>query len=404
VIDPRNDPSRLLPPLRERIDNTVARIEELVNIDSGSFSAEGVNQVADLCQVHFEASGWEVQRHGRRREGAGPPLGDMVVGRRVGRRPVADGGRRLLLLAHMDTVFDEGTAAERPFRIRGGRAYGPGVTDDKAGLVCGFEAVEVLCDLIGFDDFAAITLACSPDEEIGSQFSRPIIEALAGEHDLALGLEAARTNGDLVSARKGIAAFTVEVEGKAVHAGVRPSEGINAVLEAAHKTVAFQALNDRWPEVTCNVGMLHGGRRINVVPDRAVLQLEVRAGTTAALEQAMAEVAGIVTASTVPGAQAHLLRAHRHLPMERTPAAGALVIEAQAVARKLGFEVGETATGGAGDANTTAAAGLPTIDGLAPVGGAAHGPDEWLDLDSVVPRTALLAGLLARLGSVRIDG
>jgi glutamate carboxypeptidase len=406
VTDPRIKPANLLGPLQKRFDDVRARIEELVNIDSGSFTADGVNRVADLCQAHFEASGWEVQRHRHRleREGEGPPLGDMVVGRRIGRRPLAEGGRRLLLLAHMDTVFDEGTAAARPFGIRGGRAYGPGVTDDKAGLVCGFEAVEVLCDLAGFDDFAAITLVCSPDEEIGSPFSRPLIEALAAEHDLAFGLEAARTNGDLVSARKGIAAFTVEVEGKAVHAGVRPGEGVNAVLEAAHKTVAVQALNGRWPEVTCNVGLLHGGRRINVVPDRAVMQLEVRAATTAALEQAVAEVARIVTATTVRGARAQLLWAHRHLPMERTPAVAALVAEAQAVARDLGFEVGETATGGAGDANTTAAAGLPTIDGLAPMGGDAHGPDEWLDLDSVVPRTALLAGLLARLGSRGIDG
>jgi glutamate carboxypeptidase len=305
----------------------------------------------------------------------------------------------LLLLAHIDTVFDAGTAAARPFRSRGRRAYGPGVTDDKAGVICGFEAVEVLCDVVGFDDFAAITLVCSPDEEIGSPFSRPLIEALAGDHDLALGLEAARTNGDLVSARKGIAAFTVEVEGKAVHAGVRPVEGVNAILEAAHKTVAFQALNGRWPEVTCNVGVLRGGGRINVVPDRALMQLEVRATTAAALEQAVAQVARIVATATVPGARAQLLSTHRHLPMERTSAAATLIAEAQAVARELGFKVGETATGGAGDANTTAAAGLPTIDGLAPVGGQAHGPDEWLDLDSVVPRTALLAGLLARLGS-----
>jgi glutamate carboxypeptidase len=136
-----------------------------------------------------------------------------------------------------------------------------------------------------------------------------------------------------------------------------------------------------------------------VVADRAVMQVEVRAATTAAFEQAMAEVARIVGSTTVPGARAELLPAHRHMPMERTPAVAALVAEAQEVARDLGFEVGETATGGAGDANTTAAAGLPTIDGLAPVGGDAHGPDEWLDLDSVVPRTALLAGLLARLGS-----
>jgi glutamate carboxypeptidase len=411
VTDPRVEPSSLLAPLRKRFDDTVARIEELVNIDSGSFTAEGVNRVADLCHAHFEASGWEVQRYRHRPEREGPeregpewegmdrPLGDMVVGRRAGRRPVLDGGRRLLLLAHIDTVFDEGTAAARPFRIQGGRAYGPGVTDDKAGVVCGFEAVEVLCDVAGFDDFAAITLVCSPDEEIGSPFSRHLIQALAGEHDLAVGLEAARTNGDLVSARKGIAAFTVEVEGKAVHAGVRPAEGVNAILEAAHKTVAFQALNGRWPDVTCNVGVLQGGRRINVVPDRAVMQLEVRAATTAGLEQAMAEVTRIVTTPNVPGGRAQLLWAHRHVPMERTPAVAALVTEAQGVARDLGFEVGETATGGAGDANITTAAGLPTIDGLAPVGGNAHGPDEWLDLESVVPRTALLAGLLARLGS-----
>jgi glutamate carboxypeptidase len=315
---------------------------------------------------------------------------------------VAQGGQRLLLLAHIDTVFEEGTAAARPFRVSGGRAYGPGVTDDKAGVVCGFEAVEVLCNLAGFDEFAAITLVCSPDEEIGSPFSRPLIQALAGEHDIAMGLEAARTNGALVSARKGISAFTVEVEGRAVHAGVRPAEGVNAALEAAHKTVALQSLNGRWPDVTCNVGVLRGGHRINVVPDRAVMQVEVRAATTTGLEQAMDEVARIVAATTVPGARAKLLPAHRHTPMERTPAVAALVAEAQGVARDLGFEVGEAATGGAGDANTTAAAGLPTIDGLAPLGGNAHGPDEWLDLNSVVPRTALLAGLLARLGSREI--
>jgi glutamate carboxypeptidase len=387
-------------PLREREDDLLARLEELVNIDSGSFTAAGVNRVADLCQARFEAGGWEVERHRHRpdAEWEGPPLGDLVLGRRAGARPVAEGGRRLLLMAHMDTVFDEGTAAARPFRVRDGRAYGPGVTDDKAGVVCGFEAVEVLCDLAGFDDFAAITLVCSPDEEIGSPFSRPLLAALAADHDVAVGLEAARVGGELVSARKGISAFTIEVAGKAVHAGVRPAEGVNAVLEAAHKTIALQALNGRWDGVTCNVGVLRGGTRTNVVADRATLQVEVRAATTAAFEAAMAEVERIVAASTVAGATARMAPAHRHPPMERTPAVAALVAEAQAVARDLGFEVGEAATGGAGDANTTAAAGLATIDGLAPVGGEAHGPDEWLDLASVVPRTALLAGLLARLG------
>ena len=228
----------------------LARVEELVNIDSGSFTTEGVNRIADLCHARFELGGWEVERHRHRpdRQWVGQPLGDMVVGRRAGARPIAEGGRRLLLLAHMDTVFDEGMAAARPFRTWDGRAYGPGITDDKAGVVCGFEAVEVLCDLAGFDDFAAITLVCSPDEEIGSPFSRPLIAALAGEHDLAVGLEAARTNGALVSARKGISAFTIEIEGKAVHAGVRPAEGSmpflrrpTRQLRSRHSTVAGRA-------------------------------------------------------------------------------------------------------------------------------------------------------------------
>ena len=401
MTDPRAEPASLLAPLRRRYDGLLARLEELVNIDSGSWTPEGVNRVADLCQARFEAGGWEVERHRHRpdREWTGPPLGDTVVGRRPGRRPVAEGGRRLLLLAHMDTVFDEGAAAARPFRTGDGRAYGPGVTDDKAGVVCGFEAVEVLCEEAGFDDFAAITLVCSPDEEIGSPFSRPLIEALAGEHDVAVGLEAARTNGALVSARKGISAFRIQVAGRASHAGVRPDEGVNAVLEAAHKTVALQALNGRWPGVTCNVGVLRGGSRVNVIADRAWLQAEVRAATVAAFDRAMEEVERIAAAATVAGARGELVPAHRHPPMERTQAVAALVAEAQAVARDLGFEVGEAATGGAGDANTTAAVGLPTIDGLAPLGGEAHGPNEWLDLDSVVPRTALLAGLLARLGA-----
>jgi glutamate carboxypeptidase len=116
VIDPRTEPSSLLALLRERIDDVLARIEELVNIDSGSFTTEGVNRVADLCHARFELGGWEVERHRHRpdRQWVGPPLGDIVVGRRAGGRPVADGGRRLLLLAHMDTVFDEGTAGRAP--------------------------------------------------------------------------------------------------------------------------------------------------------------------------------------------------------------------------------------------------------------------------------------------------
>jgi glutamate carboxypeptidase len=401
LMDPRADPEALLPLLQRRYESAVARLEQLVNQDSGSFSPEGVNRVAGLLERDLRSGGWMVERRAHQPGPGEPALGDTLIGRRVGGLARGAGGRRLLLLAHMDTVFDDGEAAARPFRTDGRRAFGPGVTDDKAGLVTGVEAVETLCDDAGFEDFQAITLVFSPDEEIGSPFSKGIIQELAADHDVAIGLEAARTNGDLVSARKGIAALEVLVTGRAVHAGVRPEKGASAALEAAHHTIALHRLNHRWPGVTCNVGTVRAGTRPNVVAAAATLELDLRATTAADFERALEAVSEIVARQTVAGTRSTVRLLHRHPPMERTAEVLALVAEAQRVARGLGFEVGHTATGGAGDANTTAAAGVATIDGLAPVGGDAHGPSEWLDLDSVVPRTALLAGLLARLGSAR---
>ncbi|HEV8652677.1 MAG TPA: M20 family metallopeptidase [Actinomycetes bacterium] len=396
--DPCADPASLVPLVRGRYQSALATLEQLVNQDSGSWSREGVNRVADLCEARFRATGWALERLVHEPPQGEARLGDVVIGRRTGALPVAGGGRRLLLMAHMDTVFDDGAAAVRPFRVEDGRAFGPGVTDDKAGIVTGFDAVEVLCDQAGFDAFAEITMVCTPDEEIGSPFSRAVLTRLAGEHDAGIGLEAARIDGSLVTARKGISAFAIDVVGKAVHAGVRPERGVNAALEAARKTVALQELNGRWQGVTCNVGVIRAGTRPNVVAEHAHLEVDLRAVTTAAFDVAAAAVEEIAATSFVPGTSATLRAVHRHLPMERTEAVVALLAEAQRVAAALGFEVGEQATGGAGDANTTTAAGLPTIDGFAPIGGEAHGPREWLDLGSVVPRTALLAGFLARLG------
>jgi glutamate carboxypeptidase len=402
-MDPRADPQALLPLLQRRYQGAVARLAQLVNQDSGSFSPAGVNRVADQLERELRSGGWQVERRAHHPGPGEAALGDALIGRRAGGLSRGAGGRRLLLLAHMDTVFDDGEAAARPFRTEGGRAYGPGVTDDKAGVVAGIEAIETLCDDAGFEDFESMTLLFSPDEEIGSPFSKGIIQELAADHDVAIGLEAARTNGDLVSARKGIAALEVRVTGRAVHAGIRPQKGASAALEAAHHTIALHGLNRRWQGVTCNVGTVRAGTRPNVVAGAAVLELDLRATGTADFERALAAVSEIVARPTVEGTSSTVRLLHRHPPMERTPAVMALVEEAQRVARALGFEVGHTATGGAGDANTTAAAGVPTVDGLAPVGGDAHGPGEWLDLDSLVPRTALLAGLLARLGSARAE-
>ena len=253
-----------------RYDDFVDALREMVNVDCGSYTPEGVNAIADLCQARFERGGWAVERRRHEPTGDQEQLGDLVIGRLEG------GGRaRVMMIGHTDTVFDPGTAAERPFRIEGDRAFGPGVTDMKGGLLTGFFAVEVL-QAAGYDGFGTITYICNPDEEIGSPWSRETILDEAGRADAALVLEGARENGDVVSSRKGVLDIRLEIEGRAAHAGVEPERGRSAILEAAHKTVALQALNGRWPGVTVNVGVVHGGTRPNVVAERCVLEVDVR--------------------------------------------------------------------------------------------------------------------------------
>jgi glutamate carboxypeptidase len=211
-------------------------------------------------------------------------------------------------------------------------------------------------------------------------------------------LECARANGDIVSARKGVADYELELVGRAAHAGVEPEKGRSAILEAAHQVLALHALNGRWPTVTVNAGVIHGGTRPNVVAERCDVAVDLRAASADAFEAAAAEIELLARSPSVDGVTINLRRSAGHQPMEKTPASAGLVALAVALAAELGFELHDAATGGASDANTTAALGLPTLDGLGPIGGDDHSVDEWLDLASVVPRTTLLAGLMDRIG------
>jgi glutamate carboxypeptidase len=376
---------------RSRADEFVGALKLMVNVDCGSYTPAGVNRIADLCEQRFMTGGWKVERRSHVPEDGGEPLGDLVIGRLEGA-----GGPDLMLLAHMDTVFDEGTVAARPFRIDGLIAKGPGVSDMKGGLLTGFFAIEILRSG-GFDRFGTITFVCNPDEEIGSPFSGPVIRKLASEHDAALVLEGARENGDIVSARKGITDYGLTIIGRAAHAGVEPEKGRNALLQAAHTIIALQGLNGRWPGVTVNVGVARGGTRTNVVPERCELQVDLRSPHAATLDQADAEVRRICGETVVPDVTITLEANGWHRPMEKGEGAERLVAIAKEVASELGFELRDAATGGASDANTTSAAGTPTIDGLGPIGGDDHAPAEWLDLGSVPARIALLAGIVSRL-------
>ena len=256
-----------------RYDAFVVALEAMVNVDCGSYTPAGVNVIADMCAARFHSNGWEVERrphHGGRRRPS--QLGDLVIGRLRGA-----GGPNVLLVGHMDTVFDEGTVGRaavprrRRYRARPGRLRyegrpADGVRRDR-GAAGGRASTA----------FGTITYVCNPDEEIGSPYSGPLIRELAPQHDAAFVLEGARANGDIVSARKGITDYRITITGRAAHAGVEPEKGRNAVLEAAHAIVALQGLNGRWPGVTVNVGVVHGGTRTNVVAERCELQVDLRA-------------------------------------------------------------------------------------------------------------------------------
>jgi glutamate carboxypeptidase len=377
----------------DRYEGFVAALRDMVNVDCGSYTPEGVNRIADACQERFEAGGWSVERLQHAPGEGEERLGDLVIGRLAG-----SGGPKVLMIGHTDTVFDPGTVAERPFRIEGDRALGPGVSDMKGGLLTGFFAVEVL-QAAGFDGFGQVTYICNPDEEIGSPWSRDVIRSEAASADVALVLEGARENGDIVSARKGVSDYSIEILGRAAHAGVEPERGRSAILEAAHKTVALQSLNGRWPGVTVNVGVVAGGTRPNVVAERCVLEVDVRSPEESTFQEAEAAVEAIANQHTVPDVSVRVGGGGWHRPMEKGEGGARLASIAIGVASDLGFELRDAATGGASDANTTSAAGVPTLDGLGPIGGDDHSPKEWLDLTSVVPRISLLAGLLSRLES-----
>jgi glutamate carboxypeptidase len=363
-------------------------LEALVNTDCGTHNKAGVDAVARVVRARMGAFGAEVIDFPQTQ------FGDMAYARWRGH-----GTARIVMIGHLDTVYSDGTAAQLPFHKLGARYKGPGVNDMKSGLLSGLYAARALVQS-GFDDFAEIGLFCNSEEEIGSPVSRGLYADFVRGADAALILESARESGAIVSARKGVGHYTITVRGKAAHAGVEPEKGANAILALAQHTIAFQALNGFRPGLTVNVGVVRGGTKPNVVAETATADVDVRivrAADAAPLEQAMRE---ILAREIVPGTTAELGGSISNPPMEKTPAIARLVELAKRAARELGFEIEDVATGGASDGNYTAALGVPTLDGLGPVGGRGHNAiEEYVDAGSIVPRTALLANLIVALAN-----
>jgi glutamate carboxypeptidase len=270
--------------------------------------------------------------------------------------------------------------------------------DMKGGVVLALFAVRLLRDLDALN-LPEIVFVGNPDEEIGSPTSRSTIEAEARDADLVLVLEPGREPGSIQTTRKGVGMYELLVEGVSAHAGARPEDGRSAILEMAHKTIALHALNDLDGETTVNVGVVSGGTRRNVVADRAEALIDLRAASAMSASHADASIRAVAASSTVDGTHATLTGGMNRPPMEKTERTERAVAIGFQIVHELGLSFLEVTSGGGSDGNFTAALGVPTLDGLGPVGGHAHSPDEWLDVRSIPERMALVAGLIERVVS-----
>jgi glutamate carboxypeptidase len=373
-----------------RTPQAVALLEALVNYDTSSHAHAALATAAGWIEEQLRSLGLAVER--RLPDGAGP----VLIGRASGR-----GRRRILFLAHYDTVFEPGEPGRRPFKISGGRAYGPGVADMKGGVITLWEALRALRSL-GWEDFGTLTVIHNPDEEIGSHGSRAAIEEAGRSADICLVLEPGRADGSVVTARKGVGRFLLTVHGKAAHAGVAPQEGASAVVALAQKIVAIDALNDYARGLTLNTIITRGGARANIVADEASAEIDVRIPTLALGDEVVASLQGIARAVDLPGTRATLTGEINRPPFEPGPGGAALLALARDAAAALGLHLKATTTGGGSDGNFIAALGVPVLDGLGAVGGGYHSPDEYLELQTLPQRaalTALLTWLVCGSGS-----
>ena len=360
-------------------------IEQIVNIDSGSYYKEGVDKVGAILREKYEELGFIVEVKENENYG-----NNLIIQHKNAVDP------KIILVAHMDTVFPKGTVAKRPFYIKENRAYGPGVVDMKASQVELIYTIKAL-QSVGSKSIENIQIILNGDEEIGSITSRPLIEKYSVGKEYALIMEPARKDGSLVTARRGGGRYVIVVKGKAAHSGIEPEKGISAIEELAYKIIELQKLNNPEKGITVNVGLIEGGSSVNTISANAVAQVGIRISEieqAAVLEEKIKE---ICSHTVVSGTEIHLEGAINRPPMEFNHKTEKLLDIIQDVGGEIGLKIKNTATGGGGDASFTSATGVATIDGLGPVGGNAHSENEYLEIDTLPERTLLLAKTIERL-------
>lgn len=368
------------------IEHYIAELESLVNVDCGTQTTGGVAQVANTLTALWQKEGWHTQQ-----VDLGSAVGPGVL---VCNKPQA-AHFDVLLVGHLDTVFPEGTVAQRPMSRDDTRLYGPGVSDMKSGLL------NILWAMRGLDNAhlnrLSIAVAMNPDEETGSVHSEAWLGELAKRARVVLVCEAARADGSLVKARKGLAGYSLEFHGVAAHAGNDPEKGRSAITALANAILALNALADMPRGTTLNVGVVNGGSASNVIADYAAAELDVRFWENSEYDRVHAALEMRCEQGFLEGVSTTLTRLNHKPAMAASEDTGALMALVEKAGAAEGIPVTWQAVGGGSDANHIAAMGIPTLDGLGPVGAGFHSPAEWLEIASIEPRVRLLRGVVSLL-------
>lgn len=376
----------------------ISTLEQLVSIESGSGDREGLDRLAELIAERLRVLGGDVELLE-----AGPDAYRMFdtpeqIGRMVQARFTGTGDKKILLLAHMDTVYLRGMIAEQPFRIDDNRAYGLGISDDKQGVAVILHAIAML-NALGFDDYGTLTVLINGDEEISSPGSRATITRLGSEHDAVFSVEPSGVNSDSLSlATSGIGAATMTVTGRASHAGAAPEMGRNAFYELAHQVLQLSNLSEPDTGLKLNWTVADAGTNRNVIPEKAVATGDIRMLRVEDFERLQARIQERIANKLVPDTQVIVTYENRRPPLTATPASRALSEHAKTVYREIGMEliVNDTAEGGGTDAAFAALeTDAPVIERFGLQGFGAHTNNaEYVSLDSIEPRLYLLTRMI----------
>ena len=390
-------PDTVLPRVRQEQQAYLETLRDLVSIESGSSDVEGLEKISALIAGRLRALGGEVEfveppATMVRFENTPPKTGTSVVARFRG-----TGTRRILLLAHMDTVYLRGMLAKQPFRIDGDRAYGLGIDDDKHGVALILHTVGVL-NALNSRDYGLLTVLINGDEEVSSAGSRTLITRLGSEHDLVLSCEGAGQEDGIRLTTAGIAAVQLKVTGRASHAGAAPEQGRNALYELSHQMLQTRGLSNPATGVKMNWTLANGGSARNVIPAEARATADVRVLRVADYDGIEQQVRDRIKNQLIPDTKVEMVFERTRPPLEATPAARAVAAHAQRIYGEIGLKLGvqATAPGGGTDA---AFAALETkaavIEGFGLRGFGAHSNDaEYIEIGSIEPRLYLLVRLV----------